>query len=534
MNKEELLEKLKSDPIFFMEKSLVIIDKATNQHIPFKLNKIQRFYWDNHSKFDYIIKSRKGGISTFNIARFIHKCNFESNQKAIMLCQNEDATTKMFKERVLSMIENSIFKLNVKINLSEGVVTFLDTGSTFYVGTAGSKTFGRGSDITLFHMSEYAHWDNTVVLTGVEEALMDEAEGVIETTANGINFAHKLWKRSVAKLTRYKAVFIPWFFDNSYRIKGVTGLTTLSKEESDLVKTFDLGYEQLAWRRKKLKDMSEPEYFPQEYPATPEEAFISSGTMVFEWTSLLHHEKFCMSPRFVGHLRDADATIKFIPQSNGNLSIWNMPMQGHKYVIGADIAEGVKNGAYSTAEIIDVNTMEQVAEYCGHVTPTDYGNILDELGRFYNNALLVPEAWPGCGGVTIDKLIALQYPNLYKRNKGLYSHKKDDQLWGWETTRRTRPLAIHAIAEALREFRIKIKSDNLIDELRSFVYNGEYMEPEIGCFSDRVIALALAWAIIKEYNYEAMDGKVNFMQQNMRRETSITHSKYKGKRYGVR
>lgn len=536
ITQEQILKRCKEDFIFFSEKALQIIDKSTNQLIRWKQNKIQRFYWSVHSAFDYIIKSRKGGISTFNIGRMVHKCNFFENQRAIMLTQNDDATGKMFHERVLPIVKNSLWPMRTKIRESDGMIDFLDTGSTFYIGTAGSKKFGRGSDITIYHLSEFAHWEDPEVLTAVEEALMDDAEGIIETTANGINFAHQLWKKSVQGNSRYKGIFIPWFLDDTYRIKGVTGFNDLSKEEHDLMDIFGIDMEQIAWRRKKRKDMSQVELFCQEYPATAEEAFISSSAMVFDWTALLEHEKFCKQPGWRGLLKDMGEEIRFCPNDNANLRIWKMPTKDHVYVIGADVAEGVKDGCFSTACVIDINEMEQVAEYHGHIPPDEYGDVLYNLGRFYNTGLLIPESWPGVGAVTIAKLRDLNYPNLWKRDKSEYSHKTENMLYGWETTKRTKPLMIHRLSEGIKDFLFKIRSAPLIDEMRSFVYDGEAMEPQEGCFSDRVIALAIAWFVASKYVQDLDPSTKTFREIYLKGNCSgMTSSPtWKGNRYGVR
>ena len=530
----ELHKRVKEDQRFFMEKCCVIIDKRNNQHTRFKLNRIQQYYWDNHTSFDYIIKSRKGGISTFNIARFIHDCNFLKNQRAVMLTQNDDATSKMFSERLRPMVENCLWPMKYKIYKSDGLIEFLDTGSTFYIGTAGSKKFGRGSDITRYHMSEYAHWESSEVLTGVEEALMDDAQGVIETTANGINFSHQLWKKSVQGTSRYKPVFIPWFYDDTYRITGME-FNDLSPDEKDLMDVFQVDMSQIAWRRKKRKDMSQPELFPQEYPATADEAFISSSAMVFDWISLMEHEKFCRRPNYRGYLEDLGEEIRYKPVDNGPLSIWCRPELEHSYIIGADIAEGVKDGCFSVACVIDVNTMEQVAEYHGHLPPDEFGDVLYTLGRFYNTAVVIPESWPGCGSVTMQKLIDLRYPKLWKRDKSDYSHKKDNQLLGWETTKRTKPMMIHTLAEAIKDYSFKIRSTALIDEMRSFVYDGDGMEPQEGCFSDRVMACGIAWFIANKYTKDLDMSSKTFKDIYIRgnRKGSVFQPNYNGPRYGV-
>jgi len=535
--KEKLLKRLRDEPVFFIEKSFHIIDKQTNRFIRFKLNKIQHFFYTERDKFNFIIKSRKGGISTLVIALFLHRCAFYNNERAVLLCQNEDATKKMLKERVIPLIENSEFKFNVNINKSEGLIEFLDTKSTYYIGTAGSKSFGRGSDITMFHASEFAHWDNPDVLTGIEEALMDNAWGVIETTANGINFAHKSWKNAVNKQSRYKAIFIPWFFDETYQLSYVTALPSYTPEERKLIEAFDLTPAQIAWRRKKIKDMSMPEYFPQEYPATAEEAFVSKKTMVFDWLTLVNHEKLTQQPKYRGWIREMFDKYIFTPAEpnrKANLSVWRIPQNDHRYIIGADIAEGIEDGAYSAAFVLDTFDCEQVAEWHGHIPPDEFGEVLYNLGAYYNWALICPEAWPGPGGTTMVKLVDLNYPNLYKRQKSKYSNKTDEQLWGWETTKKTKPLMIYNLSEGLKKFEIKIKSFGLIDEFKSFVYDGEKMVPQEGCFSDRVIACGIAFKIYKELDYEEAENPITFKDKYLHKRRNYNKPQWYGKKYGVR
>jgi hypothetical protein len=107
--------------------------------------------------------------------------------------------------------------------------------------------------------------------------------------------------------------------------------------------------------------------------------------------------------------------------------------------------------------------------------------------------LLAPESWPGVGAVTMAKLVDLRYPNLWKRKKSDYSYKLENQLYGWETTKRTKPILVHTLSEGIKEYKFKIRSRGLISEMKSFVYNGEAMEPQEGCYSDRVIGFGIAW-----------------------------------------
>ena len=464
-----------------------------NQLVPFIANKPQRYLKQQSAghKFTYILKARKMGVSSNIFCEDIWACASQKNQHAICLTHTDEAAIKLFEEKVKPLIKNCKFPLRARPKV--GKIEFPETNSTYYMGTAGSRTFGRGDDITRYHLSEYAHWKKPDVITGVEEACLEGAIGRIETTANGVNFAKKDWERAHLCQSRYKDIFIPWFVDDRYQIPGAF-LEDLTQEEKDLIEAFDLTQPQLAWRRAKIKDMSQPELFPQEYPATPEEAFISSGKMVFNWIALARQEKHCTDPKVFGYLRDEKSTISVLPGNPENVKIWEFPEVGHEYIIGADIAEGIEDGAYSAGFVLDIGLGTQVAEWHGHIAPDLFADELIKLAMFYNGSLLVPESWPGPGEVTQSQIEALGYRHYYR------NPNKNTNARGWETNTRSRQDALLQFAGAVRDMRIILKSKELISEMRSFVYDAkQHMGPSLGCFSDRLIAAAISWRVGMDY-----------------------------------
>jgi hypothetical protein len=61
-----------------------------------------------------------------------------------------------------------------------------------------------------------------------------------------------------------------------------------------------------------------------------------------------------------------------------------------------------------------------VAEYKGKIPPDRFGEMLDNLGRQYNNALLAPEN-NTFGYTTVMKLKELNYPNfITRKSRGVY------------------------------------------------------------------------------------------------------------------
>jgi hypothetical protein len=459
--------------------------------VPFVFNSAQRLVSSFAEKFKFILKYRKGGVSSQRIAEDLWICATRRNEHRILLTHTDDAAGEMLAERVNPFLSNCRVPLGGVSR--DGMIIFPATNSRYYVGTAGSKKYGRGSDITGRHFSEYAHWASPDVVAGVDEALLDFADGLTETTANGHNFAKVDWDKACRGETRDKAVFLGWYMHEAH-VSDASLLGPLTEEEGRLMQTLRLAPEQLAWRRDKLRNMQRPELFPQEYPAYPEEAFLSSGRPVFDWVSLLHHQELCAQPKWTGYVRDLGPDgPRFAPDQRGPLKVWRMPEAGHRYAIGADVAEGLADGAYSAAFVLDVGDGEQVAEWHGHIAPDLFGDALADLGLFYGSALVIPESWPGPGGTTTSHLInnTPAYPNVWQ--------SPEISRPGWETNLRTKPEMIHALSAALRDFGLTIRSAGLLAELRAYIYTDKgLMEPSLGNYSDRVIAAAIAWFTTRE------------------------------------
>jgi hypothetical protein len=457
--------------------------------VPFQYNRPQRLHAERSTRFDYALKARKMGISSRRIARDLWACATMKDQHRILLTQTDDDAFKMLNERVKPLHDNCLFPLGGVFRADH--YFFPLTRSRYYVHTAGAKKYGRGSDITGGHATEYAHWEKPEVWDGVEEALVDNADLLIETTANGYNFAKEDWENAKRQRNQYRAIFLPWYADEDY-VADATGLTALDQEEQRLVEAFGLTREQLAWRRGKLASMRRPELFPQEYPATDAEAFLSSGRPVFDWVALLRHEARVAEPKWVGDLVDKGNRLEFEPNPRGFLKVWKMPERRHVYVVGSDVAEGVKGGAYSTGEVLDVGDSEQVAEWHGHIAPDLLSEELDKLGRWYNFALTAPEAWPGPGETTTSHLEKTQkYANLWR--------DEDHDRYGWTTNAATKPRAVREFNSALRDLLVAIRSRDLLDELRGYIFNekGE-MVPSLGGFSDRLMGMVIAWAVSRD------------------------------------
>ena len=173
-----------------------------------------------------------------------------------------------------------------------------------------------------------------------------------------------------------------------------------------------------------------------------------------------------------------------------SLTVWSDPEAMSGYVIGGDTAEGLGHGDYSCAQVLCVNTGEQVAVWHGHIAPDELAQEVFWLALWYRDALTCVES-NNHGLTTITELRHLGHPNLFRRRSLNKATSKVSQEFGWKTTRTTKPLMIDELGSALKNTELKLRDHNTLAELRTFVRNDR------GSMSgsphdDRVIALALA------------------------------------------
>lgn len=231
-----------------------------------------------------ILKGRQMGMSTLIGARFYHRVTHRIGVRAYILTHLADATENLFAmtDRFHQHCPVDVKPHTGLSNAKELYFDVLDSG--YQVGTAGSKGTGRSSTIQYFHGSEVAFWPNAQDhLSGVMQAvpLLPDTEVVLESTANGVgNTFHSLWQEAEAGLSAYQAIFVPWFWDDQYRLP-VSDKWRPTAEEADYQTLYKLDNDQMAWRRHKIGELKSDELFNREYPATPGLAFTTTNDKSF-------------------------------------------------------------------------------------------------------------------------------------------------------------------------------------------------------------------------------------------------------------
>ena len=523
MTSDQILEKGRTDLRWLIESIFFVVNKDS-QRVPFIFNQAQADYWPKISPRDIILKARKEGFSTIRLARMAAKCLTMRNRHCVVVSHEEKSTTRLL-ERLKYLLEHSAIKINY--TATGNSVYFPDTDSKIWIGTAGAKAFGRGDDITDYHLSEYAFWANPGLIVGIEEACMNDAEGCIESTAFGWGTPyHKIWQSAEKKEAHkaaetlgpvfYRPHFYGWFWDANYRVKVPRPIEELDDYEKWLRRFLKLSDDQIMWRRLKRESMADPSKFDQEYPATPEEAFLVSGAMVFSPQAIREQEASARPILWQGEVYEKNGKALLQPtkpdpstkENRGRLIIWLAPRRMNSYLMSGDVASGIEpapdedvdeTGCYSVWDVIDFETGEQVAQWRGLVPPDEFGEIGVMLGMLYNEALLVPEV-NNHGLVTCTTIRNAGYRKMYERQEA-----KGGTTMGFFTmpgATGTRARLINTLRAGLRDMTMKFNSPHTFSEMRSFVKkaNGK-MGPQPSCFSDCVISAGIAAVVIDDQEY---------------------------------
>jgi len=386
--------------------------------------------------------------------------------------------------------------------------------SKITVATAKNVESGRSGTIHNMHISEIAFWQNAErTMLGLLQQVPNTPNTmiVVESTANGVGgYFYNMWKKAEKGQNEYIPVFLPWFIDPTYSrpfedaseqasfIMDVedthydkTG-KVIYTEEKMLKETHNLSYEQLFWRKYIIANYcnGDAELFKQEYPSTPDEAFIASGRPKFSVQSL---KKYMMkiTKGKVGNIEVSQKQLKFIENNAGALEMWQEPMSGKNYCIGADVAEGLAEGDWSVAQVMD-EEFNHVARLRLKTDPDLFGLDLVALAKYYNDAYVGVES-NNHGLTTLKAIQHEEYWNIFYTKHYDKIADKLTQKMGWTTNMRTKPLMIDKLAVFIREMYLSTCDEIFINECLTYIIedNGS-TNAQVGEHDDCVMAMGIA------------------------------------------
>lgn len=513
MDQKEQLQKILDiarDFKRFCRNNLKILDK-TGRLIPFVLNDEQEIVVNEVLKClleerpirIILLKDRQIGISTV-VESLVYWWTSTHKNVQSKIVAHDSVTAEKLYNMFKRYYENSnpVFKVSAKYNTRDGMHFDNEEGtglsSRIDTSSAENTSSGRGDTIHWLHGSEVAVWRNgEELVSGLMQAvpLLPNTAIFLESTANGVgDFFHRTWMAAQRGESAFTPLFFPWSMHKEYRMQIPLGFS-LTKEERNIKKEHSLDDEQIVWRREKMREfVSNPEKFYQEYPITWQEAFLSSGNPRFNIRKLMEMEEKAYEGQHIELIEKGS----FIPRivQNAPLKVWEQP-QEKEYVIGADVAEGI-GGDYSVASVIAKDSHKTVARWRGDCQPAEFGEILEQLGRWYNHALIGVEI-NNHGLTTVQRLRDIGYDHLYRREKGIDERYEEyTSKLGWRTDIKSKPLMIDSLAEALAKGQIIDHDRTFINECMTYVTDerGKTNAQE-GCYDDTVMSTAIAFQLFE-------------------------------------
>jgi hypothetical protein len=240
----------------------------------------------------------------------------------------------------------------------------------------------------------------------------------------------------------------------------------------------DAGYKPCSsWFEKMVKKLK---YDKRKVSQELECNFLGSGDNVFD--SLMMQK-----------IRE-NMILEPIQKLMGNaLWIWKEPVIGHKYIMGVDVSRGDSED-FSSFQIVDFDTQEQVAEYVGKLPPDTMAEICHKWATIYS-CFVVIDITGGMGVSTSRKLQEMNYKDLYidgvdSANKWKYDPKAGEKIPGINFNNKR--VQIIASFEEVMRHGFRIYSSRLYNEMNTFVYINGRPDHQKGHHDDLIMSIAMA------------------------------------------
>lgn len=478
--------------------NLYKIKDKNSQQVVFKRNRAQRDFHTNRTNRNIVLKSRQLGFTTDACIDSLDDTIFNKNFDSLIISYDKETTEDAFDNKVDYAWQNLDERIRSKVTIETDTKRKLKFA--FRDGSASSiavRMSGRGGTHHRVHISEFAKICKLYpkkakeIITGTLQSVPLHGRIDIESTAEGeVGFFHDMfweaWLRGEPTLpTQYKAHFYNWTWDDEEIAKApVIAFADMDRgayfEEYAARHSLSqhlISYYYLKW----LEVQKDFDLLQQEYPTTPEEAFISSGNKLISPETIKTYEP---------GLQEGRRVDDWIIYSNYNPK--------HNYGLGADVAEGVGRDS-CTIVIWDFSTPKPriVAEYASDkIAPDIFAYEIKRGGEWYGRCIAAPER-NNHGMATITKLKEI-YPlnRIYSVMRMDERTQKETLKLGWATTAASKPKMMYDLATAIENNEVDIPSRTILNEVRTYDkddLNVTRFDEDSTNHWDRVIAAAIGW-----------------------------------------
>jgi hypothetical protein len=450
-----------------------------------------------------------------------------------------DEIMDMFNRMMASYPVEMLHKLGEKFNDNEE--TFVGVGKSgaikrvpqrnckIKIGTAERPDSCRGGDYNLVHLSEVGLWKTTDGKKP-EDIVRSACSGMVyrpytmvvyESTANGTgNFFQREYDAAKAGKSMFKALFIAWYDIDIYtlpfasddeRADFATNLwenrnnhnVMSDREECGAylwkLWTYGATLEAIHWYVVERSGKNSHSVMASEYPSDDIEAFVNSGSHVFDEALVDKLKVGCRPPKFIGDVYgdkdegpDALRHVRFTEDKQGLFWIWEKPdidpeeVIRHRYLVTVDIGGRSNKADWSVIVVFDRLYMMDgdkpvvVAQWYGHIDIDLLAWKAAQIAAYYDNALLVIESntlethdkeriVDGDQSQFILNQIKDVYDNLYARKQSEEDIKEGaPRKYGFHTNVSTKPMIISTLVKVIREGLYVERDERCLDEYKTY------------------------------------------------------------------
>ena len=530
MDRNEQLQefaKCLADPTYAIETYLETFDQTQNGYVPFHLfpkqKELTHSIFDN--RFTIVTKPRQAGITTTTAACMAIKVSFYGDENVpdkILILANRQEIAQEFLKKIKEFLEQIprwvwgieyVEDPKKSIFLTDSKKHIILPTKCEIKALATSKDALRGFTPTTLIMDEAAYIDNGSEVYGAAlPSLGTGGKSVLISTPNGYDdLYYKIYDGAVNKRNKYNVIEMRWYQDLRYNkdlrwIKGEESipeklftLESYNKMISDGYKPTSQWYEDMC-----AEYNGDTRKIAQELDVS----FLGSGGNVIDEEYVQNQNK--------DNVRTPIRTEAF---DNGAW-VWVDPVMDHQYIMGVDVSRGDSED-FSTIEIIDFDTREQVFEYQGKIPPDILAELVYNYGEKYK-AYTVVDITGGMGVSTVLKLLEMDYKRLHyddpkskilstRKDLGKY-RKYDNKIPGFNVGA-NRLNMVAEFERSIRQNEVIVRSSRLISEMKTFVYKNGRPDHMDGYHDDLLMSVAMClWVLQTSFkNLEKVNGMTKAM-----------------------
>ena len=464
--------KCKNNPVYFARKHIKIVS-LDHGLVPFDMYPFQEKLINNfhENRFNICKMPRQTGKSTTCVSYLLHYAIFNDNVNIAILA-NKASTARDLLGRLQLAYEN------LPKWMQQGIIAWnkgsleLENGSKI-IAASTSASAVRGGSYNIIFLDEFAFIPNHIADEFFASVYPTISSGqstkvIMVSTPHGMNHFYRYWHDAERGKNDYIATEVHW--------SEVPGRDA-------------------AWKAQTIANTSEQQFkveFECEFLGSVDTLIAPSKlkTMVYE-----------------------DPV-----RTNGSLSIYEMPIEDHDYIVTVDVARGVSKD-YSAFIIFDITSFpyKVVGKYRNNeIKPMMFPSIIVETAEAYNNAYILAEVNDIGDQVASIIQFDLEYENVLMCSMrgragqivGTGFSGKKTQL-GVKMSVTVKKVGCSNLKTLIEDDKLILCDYDMISELTTFIQKRQSFEAEEGCNDDLAMCLVIfAWLCAQDYFKEMTDNDV--------------------------